>query len=54
MGKSLRQVVVAEGVETDVQLNFLKIKGCTQGQGYLFSVPLSPEDFVAFVRSQPE
>lgn len=34
---------VAEGIETQVQLNFLEMEGCDLGQGYYFSHPL-PED----------
>jgi EAL domain-containing protein (putative c-di-GMP-specific phosphodiesterase class I) len=41
MGMSLRQHVIAEGVEEDVQLAFLKAHKCDEGQGYLFSRPVS-------------
>jgi EAL domain-containing protein (putative c-di-GMP-specific phosphodiesterase class I) len=37
--------VVAEGVETDAQLAFLKEKGCDEIQGYIFSPPLSSKEF---------
>ncbi|MDP9160168.1 MAG: EAL domain-containing protein [Acidobacteriota bacterium] len=37
IGKSLRQRVIAEGVETRQQLEFLKRYGCDEGQGYYFS-----------------
>ena len=36
--------VVAEGIETPAQLQFLRKIGCRKGQGYLFSPPLSPEE----------
>ena len=34
IGKSARLRVIAEGVETRPQLMFLKLQGCTEGQGY--------------------
>ncbi|MFK5950886.1 MAG: ammonium transporter, partial [Methylococcales bacterium] len=41
LAKSLHLELVAEGVETDSQLQFLKKKKCDMYQGYLFSRPLS-------------
>jgi diguanylate cyclase (GGDEF)-like protein len=40
MGKNLHQRVIAEGVEDEEQLAFLKDHKCNEGQGYLFSRPL--------------
>jgi EAL domain-containing protein (putative c-di-GMP-specific phosphodiesterase class I) len=40
LGTSLKQRVIAEGVETRAQLNFLQSHGCGEGQGYYFSRPL--------------
>ena len=40
MGNSLRQRVIAEGVENRGQLEFLRAKHCDEGQGNLFSQPL--------------
>lgn len=37
--------IVAEGIEASLQRDFLLREGCTLGQGYLFSLPLSAEDF---------
>jgi diguanylate cyclase (GGDEF)-like protein/PAS domain S-box-containing protein len=45
MGKSLNQKVIAEGVETPEQFEFLRDQGCDQIQGYYFSKPLSAHDF---------
>ena len=45
MAHNLNLDVVAEGVETKDQLNFLKKKKCDVVQGYYFSKPLSTEDF---------
>src|ERR1700693_1261050 len=41
IGKSLNQRVIAEGVETRAQLNFLQSHGCGEGQGYYFSRPVA-------------
>ena len=41
MGKSLNIRVLAEGVETREQLEFLQEQGCPQGQGFYFSRPVA-------------
>jgi EAL domain-containing protein (putative c-di-GMP-specific phosphodiesterase class I) len=38
--------VVAEGVESEVQVNYLKQNGCNVMQGYYFSHPIKGRDFV--------
>ncbi len=45
LGHGLRLKVIAEGVETAEQLNFLRDHGCDQVQGYLFSKPVSAAQF---------
>ena len=45
MARSLRLGLVAEGVETEAQLAFLKAHGCEEIQGYLAARPLHPTDF---------
>jgi EAL domain-containing protein (putative c-di-GMP-specific phosphodiesterase class I) len=45
LGRSLGMATVAEGVETEAQLEIVSEQGCTEVQGYLFSVPL-PAQFV--------
>ena len=45
MGHALRLSVIAEGVETEAQLAFLRANGCESYQGYLFSPPLPPAAF---------
>lgn len=45
MGNSLKLRVIAEGVENAMQLEFLKIQHCEEGQGYLFSRPLTATNF---------
>jgi EAL domain-containing protein (putative c-di-GMP-specific phosphodiesterase class I) len=42
IGHELGMTVIAEGVETQAQLDFLRAKGCDRAQGYLFSRPLPP------------
>ncbi len=49
---SLGLLTIAEGVETDEQLTFLREHGCTEVQGYYFSKPLAAEPFEAFVRAR--
>ena len=43
MGKSLKQRVVAEGVETPEQYAFLRAQNCDEGQGYFFGRPMPAE-----------
>ena len=52
LAHSLRLKVVAEGVETPDQLDFLKTLGCDQYQGFHFSTPVSPADFEELLRRQ--
>ena len=49
MSTSLKQRVVAEGVEDKAQLAFLKAQSCEEGQGYFFSRPLVAEQFAALL-----
>ena len=48
MAKSLSLTVIAEGVEEEAQLDYLRDLGCHTAQGYLFSRPLPAEAFRAF------
>ena len=43
--KTLRLTLTAEGIESMEQLSLLRKCGCTEGQGYVFSRPLSIEEF---------
>ncbi len=54
MGHSLNMSVVAEGVETPQQANFLHDEGCDVLQGYLMSKPLNQEDATEFLRQAPQ
>jgi len=51
LAHSLRLKVVAEGVETAEQLEFLRNLACDQYQGYFFSKPLPAPAFEALMRS---
>ena len=50
MGKSLKIVVVAEGVEALEQLQFLRSRGCDEIQGFYFSRPIPARDFGKLLR----
>lgn len=45
-------IIVAEGVETEAQFNYLKEMGCHYSQGNYLSKPLKWEDFINFINSQ--
>ena len=49
MAHNFRLSVIAEGVETEAQLAFLRQHGCMMYQGYLFSKPVHIEDFEALL-----
>ena len=53
LGNSLGFRVIAEGVETQAQKDFLATNGCGSYQGYLYGHPLPLEDFEASVRRMP-
>ena len=52
MGKSLSMKVVAEGVETEKQLTFLKSHGCDEFQGHYFSKAIPADSFADLLRKQ--
>ncbi len=49
MAHSLKLNVIAEGVETREQLEFLRQRKCQQAQGYYFARPLDVQQFEAFI-----
>ena len=54
MGHSMGLSVLAEGVETEGPLAFLRERGCDSYQGYLCSRPVPADEFVALLRAQAE
>lgn len=51
LGQNIGIGTTAEGIETEDQLVSVASEGCTMGQGYLFSRPLTAEDAWEFIRS---
>jgi EAL domain-containing protein (putative c-di-GMP-specific phosphodiesterase class I) len=54
LGRAMKLQVIAEGVETVGQRDFLASLGCHSFQGYLFSHPLPLEDFDRLLTSKSE
>jgi diguanylate cyclase (GGDEF)-like protein/PAS domain S-box-containing protein len=50
MAKSLKQLVVGEGVETEEQMCFLQAHGCDEAQGYYLGMPLTAERFAKLLK----
>nr|WP_315594679.1 bifunctional diguanylate cyclase/phosphodiesterase [uncultured Cupriavidus sp.] len=53
VGQSLKIGVVAEGVETAEQRDFLLANGCIEAQGYLYGRPMPADRLTDFLRNQP-
>ena len=51
LAKTLKLTALAEGVERPEQLEFLRVHGCDEFQGYLAGNPVAAEEFSAFSRS---
>jgi EAL domain-containing protein (putative c-di-GMP-specific phosphodiesterase class I) len=51
MAHALGIAVLAEGIETEPQLAFLREHHCEMGQGYLFHRPLSVDDFERLIEA---
>jgi len=45
--------VIAEGIETEEQFNYLKRRGCTTGQGWLFSKGIPLREFLSKLSGDP-
>lgn len=52
LGHALDLEVVAEGVETREQLDFLRQQGCDQAQGYYFSLPVTADELIGLLKSE--
>jgi len=52
LANSLGMQTISEGVETPGQLEFLRLQGCNEVQGYYFSKPLAADLFEAYVRGK--
>jgi EAL domain-containing protein (putative c-di-GMP-specific phosphodiesterase class I) len=50
MGKSLKHVVVAEGIETQEQRAYLQSQHCAEGQGYFFGRPVPAAQFARLLQ----
>ncbi len=51
MGKAMGMTVVAEGIETEQQMQYLQDLDCDIAQGYLFSKPLPQEEATIFLEN---
>lgn len=51
MSNSLKLRVIAEGVETEQQLDFLRVNGCDEFQGYLFSRPVRASEIAEMLQT---
>ncbi len=54
LGHSLGLAVIAEGAETQKQIDFLRKEGCDEVQGYFFSRPIPPADVEIFLGRSAE
>jgi len=52
LAKALRMNVVAEGVETDAQMDFLRGIGCDELQGYLLARPMPYEETLGWMEAR--
>jgi diguanylate cyclase (GGDEF)-like protein len=50
LGQNLGLEVIAEGVETEAQLRYMREHGCDIAQGYFYARPESPEDLTPWLR----
>jgi len=53
IGQRFGYHIVAEGVETEAQCEWLRQVGCPVGQGYLFARPMTVDDVIVWLRTYP-
>ncbi|TNF62995.1 MAG: GGDEF domain-containing response regulator [Deltaproteobacteria bacterium] len=51
LGQNLGLEVIAEGVETEAQLSYMREHGCDIAQGYLYARPASPDDLTPWLQA---
>ncbi len=51
LGHSMKLQVLAEGVEIEEQLNYLREQGCDEAQGFLYSRPIPPDELTRFFKT---
>jgi len=54
LGRTLKLRIIAEGVETREQFEYLSAQGCDRMQGYYFSKPIEAADFLALLERNPK
>jgi diguanylate cyclase (GGDEF)-like protein len=54
LGKSLNISIIAEGIETDAQNNYLINEGCQFGQGFIYSRPLAASEMSLLLQKQSQ
>ncbi len=52
LGQAMNLEIIAEGVETEEQLDFLRQEGCQQVQGFLFAKPMASKDLIEWLPLQ--
>ncbi len=52
LAKALNLHVIAEGLETQAQYDYLKELGCNEGQGYIYARPMPFDDLLEFIREK--
>ena len=51
MASSMNLKIVAEGVENQSQIEFLKNKNCEEVQGYYYSKPITPQELKNYLKT---